>query len=529
MDALAGLAEGLSVVLSIQNLALVFFGVLLGTTIGVLPGLGTVAGAALVLPMTFALEPAGGLMMIAGIYYGAMYAGSTTSILMNVPGEAASVVATFDGYKMARQGRAGPVLLITTIGSFVAGSITAVLVTMFAPQLAALGLTFGPAEFFALIAVGLIVLSTVSGGELLSNLFPLILGLMVGTVGQEPVSALSRFTFGNSELAQGIDIVPVAVGAFGIAELMFLAERRMRTTKVSQVRIRDLAPSREELRRSVMPWLRGTAVGGFFGLLPGPSAMMSTFTSYRIEKSVSKHPERFGEGAIEGAAGPEAANSGAATSSIVPVLCLGLPFSATLALMLGAMMVHGVQPGPTLIVQHPEIFWGVIASMFIGNLILVILNVPMIGIWVSLLRIPAHHLFTVILLVAVVGSFSVNNSVLDVYLLCVFGVLGYLLRRYGFQIAPLVLGVVLGPFLERYLVQSLSLGGGGVRYFLTSSPVTTAVWIAVTAVLLAIAIRRLARRNRDDTEWGPVSGNVSEPQDRDNSSQEHTSTNGQKG
>ncbi|QVQ52274.1 tripartite tricarboxylate transporter permease [Spiractinospora alimapuensis] len=535
MDALAGLAQGLSVVLSVQNLALVFFGVLLGTTIGVLPGLGTVAGAALVLPITFALEPAGGLMMIAGIYYGAMYAGSTTSILMNVPGEAASVVATFDGYKIARQGRAGPVLMITTIGSFVAGSITAVLVTLFAPQLAALGLSFGPAEFFALIVVGLIVLSTVSGGGLLSNLFPLVLGLMVGTIGQEPVSALSRFTFGNSELAQGIDIVPVAVGAFGIAELMFLAERKMRTPNVSQVRVRDLVPSREELRRSVMPWLRGTAVGGFFGLLPGPSGIMSTFASYRIEKSVSKHPERFGKGAIEGAAGPEAANSGAATSSVVPVLCLGLPFSATLALMLGAMMVHGVQPGPTLIVQHPEIFWGVIASMFIGNLILVILNVPLIGIWVSLLRTPAHHLFTVILLVAVVGSFSVNNSVLDVYLLCVFGVLGYLLRRYDFQIAPLVLGVILGPFLERYLVQSLSLGGGSIRYFLFSSPVTTAVWVGAVVALLGVLARRLVRRGRgaperDATPLGTDHEDGTDgTEDQDTTSNTDTSINGQKG
>lgn len=496
MGELAGLVEGLGVVLDVQNLFLVFFGVLLGTTIGVLPGLGTVAGAALVLPLTFSLDPAGGLMMIAGIYYGAMYAGSTTSILMNVPGEAASVVATFDGYKMAQQGRAGPVLLITTIGSFIAGSITAVLVTLFAPRLADLGLRFGPAEFFALIAVGLLVLATVSGGGLLSNLFPLALGLMVGTIGQEPVSALSRFTFGYSELAQGIDIVPVAVGAFGVAELMFLAERRIKGRSVDKVRLRDLIPSREELRRSVMPWLRGTGVGGFFGLLPGPSAMMATFSSYRLEKSVSKNRDRLGKGAIEGAAGPEAANSAAATSSIVPILCLGIPFSATLALMLGAMMVHGVQPGPTLIVEHPDIFWGVIASMFVGNLMLVVLNVPMIGLWVNLLRIPAPHLFMLILLVSVVGAFSVNNSVLDVYLLCFFGLLGYVLRKAGFQVAPLILGVILGPFMEQYFVQSLSLGRGDVGYFFSSSPVSAGIWIVAGAALVSVAGRTLWRKRR---------------------------------
>lgn len=497
MDAIEGLLLGFNVALSPQNLLMVFLGVLLGTTIGVLPGLGTVAGAALVLPLTFSLDPAAGLMMIAGIYYGAMYGGSVTSILLNVPGEAASVVATFDGYELSKQGRAGAVLFITTIGSFIAGTGTAILVTFFAPSLAEVGILFGPSEFFALITASLLVLSTVSGGGLLSNLYPLSLGLIVGTVGQEPVSALSRFTFGYAPLSQGIDIVPVAVGAFGVAELMILAEGPLRASAIRRVRLRDLRPSRNELQRSLMPWLRGTAVGGFFGLLPGPSATMSTFSSYRIEKSVSRHRKELGTGAIEGVAGPEAANNAAATSSIVPILCLGIPFSATLALMLSAMMVHGVQPGPTLILDHPEIFWGVIASIFMGNVMLVLLNLPMIGIWVNALRMPKPFLITIILLCAVVGSFSVNNSMLDVYLLFWFGMLGYLFKKIGFQLAPLILGVILGPFMEKYLLQSLAIGRGSMEYLFFSSPITITIWgcaAAATLFAIAISLRRTSTR-----------------------------------
>ncbi|WP_224387649.1 tripartite tricarboxylate transporter permease [Pseudonocardia sp. ICBG1293] len=491
METLDGLMHGLTVAMLPINLGAAFLGVLLGMLTGVLPGLGTVAGAALVLPLTFTLDnPETGIIMIAGIYYGAMYGGSITSILLKVPGEAASVVAAMDGYELARKGRAGPVLGITTVGSFVAGMITAVVVTFFSPLLASVGLMFGPAELFALVAGSLLVLSTVSGGGLNSNLLPLGLGMAVATVGQEPVTALSRFTFGSGDLSQGIGLVPVAVGAFGLAELLFLVSGARPRGDRTRVRVRDLIPSREEFRRSVAPWLRGTGIGAFLGLLPGPSAAMSAFASYKVEKSVSKHPERFGTGEIEGVSGPEAANNAASTSSIVPILTLGIPFSSTLALALSAMLIHGVQPGPTLIQDNPDIFWGVIASIFLGNLMLVVLNIPMIGVWVRLLSMPQHLLVTGIVAISVVGAYSVNNSMLDVYLLVIFGLIGYVLRLYDFQMATLILGVALGPFLETYLRQGLALSRGSVTDMVFGSSISIAVW---ALVVLAVVVAPLAR------------------------------------
>ncbi|TCP55246.1 putative tricarboxylic transport membrane protein [Tamaricihabitans halophyticus] len=498
MDTLDGLLHGLSVAVQPINIGAAFAGVLLGMLTGVLPGLGTVAGAALVLPLTFTLDsPETGIIMIAGIYYGAMYGGSITSILFKVPGEAASVVAAMDGYELARNGRAGPVLGITTIGSFVAGMLTAVVVTFFAPALAELGLAFGPAELFALVTGSLLILATVSGGGLASNLVPLGLGLVVATIGQEPVTSISRFTFGNGELSQGIGLVPVAVGAFGIAELLFLVSGKRGNGTTTKVRVRDLIPSKDEVRRSVAPWLRGTGLGAFLGLLPGPSAAVSAFASYKAEKSISKTPSRFGTGQIEGVSGPEAANNAASTSSIVPILTLGIPFSSTLALVLSAMIIHGVQPGPALITNDPDIFWGVIASIFLGNLMLVVLNIPMIGVWVRLLSTPQHVLVTGIVALSVIGAYSVNNSMLDVYLLVVFAALGYVLRTYGFQMAPLILGVALGPFLETYLRQGLALSRGSVPDLLAGSSISLTVWILVAlAVLGAPTVRFLRRRRR---------------------------------
>lgn len=492
MDSIEGLAYGLGVVFAPENLLAAFVGVFLGTAIGVLPGLGSVAGAALILPLTFHYPPVIGVILIAGIYTGSMYGSSTTAVLLNVPGDSASVVTTLDGYKLAQKGRAGPVLAVMAVGSFVAGTFSLVLVTLFTPFLADLGLSFGPAEFFALTAGGLIALARVSGGTLVSNLFPLMIGLLLGTVGQDQVSSQFRFTFGYVELAQGISLITVAVGLFGISEMLFLVEGLHRTPRLLKVRLRQLMPSRSEWRRSVAPWTRGASIGFGLGLLPGPSATLSSFLSYKVEKTVAKHRKEIGEGAIEGVAGPEAANNAAATSSIVPVLSLGIPFSATLALMLAALLVQGVDPGPLLVVNHPEIFWGVIAAMWVGNVMLLVLNLPLVGIWVRLLQIPMYVLIAMVLVFATIGAFSGNNSMLDVRLMVLFGLLGYILRKLDFGLAPVILGLVLGPFVEKHLREGLRLGNGEVWYLFTE-PIAMFIWLAVLGVFAVSVVRRVVR------------------------------------
>jgi putative tricarboxylic transport membrane protein len=483
MDPISGLLHGLGVVFTLQNLLAAFFGALAGTALGVLPGLGPVAGVAILLPITFTFPPTAGLIMMAGIYYGAQYGGSTTAILVNMPGESSSVVTCIDGYKLTKRGRAGGVLSIVAIGSFIGGTVSVIGVMLFSPALAQLGILFGPAEFFALTAGGLLLLSRISGGSFAAGILPMALGMVLSTIGEEAVTAMNRFTFGFNDLSQGIDLVPLVVGLYGVTEIMFLVERIKSQPLPVPVRLSDMLPTREELRRSWAPFGRGTIVGFIFGLLPGPSATLSSFASYRLEKGVSKYRDEIGEGAIEGVAGPETANNAAATSSMVPLLSLGMPFGAITALMMAAMMVYGVQPGPLLMTDHPGIFWGVIASMLVGNVMLLALNIPMISVWVSLLRIPSHILLTMILLVAVIGAYSVRNSMLDVYVLLFIGVIGYVFRKLDFQLAPLVVGVVLGPLIEKHMREALFMSRGDLLVYI-SSPIAAVIWILVILVMV---------------------------------------------
>lgn len=482
MGPLDGLLYGLSVAASWQNLLAAFGGALAGTAIGVLPGLGPTAGIALLLPITYSFGPSTGLIMMASMLYGSMYGGSTTAVLMNMPGESASVMTCIDGYKLTKKGRAGSVLCIVAVGSFIGGTISVLGVMLFAPTLARLAIVFGPAELFALSAGGLLMLARISGGTLPAGLLPMTIGLMLSTIGQEAVTGENRFTFGFNYLTQGVELVTMVVGLYGVAEIMCVVESLHSQPRPIGVKLAEMAPTREEWRRSLAPFARGTVVGFLFGLLPGPSSTLSSFASYRLEKLVSKHKDEIGEGAIEGVAGPETANNAAATSLMVPLLALGIPFNSAMALMLAALMVHGVQPGPLLISSNPDVFWAVIASMLIGNAILLVLNVPLIGVWVSLLRIPAPIFLPTILLLAVIGSYSVRNSMLDVYTLLGLGLIGYVLRKFDFQLAPMVVGVVLGPLIEKSLREGLYMSQGELSVF-WDSPIAVAIWILVTLVM----------------------------------------------
>lgn len=493
MGSIEGLWYGLGLAFTYQNLLAAFAGAFAGTAIGVLPGFGPTAGIALLLPFTFAMDPGTGLIMMASILYGAMYGGSTTAILMNMPGEAASVMTCIDGYKLTRKGRAGAVLFIVAAGSFIGGTISIVGVMLFVPTLAQLAIIFGPGEFFALTAGGLLMLSRISGGSVAAGLLPMAIGLLLSTVGQEAVTGQYRFTFGINDLSQGLELAVLAVGIYGIAEIMFVVESLAAQSKPMRVRVREMLPTREEIRRSLAPMGRGTIIGFFFGLIPGPATTLSTFASYRLEKAVSKHKDEIGEGAIEGVAAPETANNAAATSLMVPLLGLGIPFSSVTALMLGAMMVHNVQPGPLLMTSHPEVFWAVIASMFVGNIMLVVINVPMIGVWVSMLRIPAYILLPTILMMAIIGSYSLRNSMLDVSLLLVLGILGYGLHKLQFQLAPLVVGVVLGPMIEKHFREGLFMTQGDLSVF-WDSPISIGIWGAVLLVIALAGISRLSKR-----------------------------------
>ncbi len=490
MDAINGFLYGLGVALTFNNLLAALAGALAGTLIGVLPGLGPTAGIAMILPLSYSLDPTSGLIMMAGMFYGAMYGGSTTAILVNMPGESASVITCIDGYKLTKKGRAGAVLTIVAAGSFVGGVLSVAGVMLFAPALAQLGLLFGPAEFFALTAGGLLLFSRISGGSFAAGVFPMAIGLMLSTVGQELVTGQDRFTFGISDLTLGVELVALVVGLYGITEIMSVIESLQKQVKPLPVRLRDMFPTRQEWGRSVAPFGRGTLLGFLFGLLPGPSATMASFASYRLEKGVSKHKEELGEGAIEGVAGPETANNAAATSSMVPLLALGIPFGSVTALMLAAMMVHGVQPGPMMITQHPEVFWGVIASMLIGNAMLLVLNVPLISLWVSLLRVPNHIFLPIILMVATIGCYSVRNSMVDVYMLLLVAFVGYGLTKLNFQLAPMVVGVVLGPLIEKHMREGLFMSLGDISVFYTS-PLAIGIWALVILVLLLEPIQHL--------------------------------------
>jgi putative tricarboxylic transport membrane protein len=495
MGPIEGIVYGFGVALSPANLLACFVGVLIGTIVGVLPGIGPVGAMALLLPSTYALPPAAALIMLAGIYYGSMYGGSTTSILVNVPGEAASVVTAIDGYQMARKGRAGAALTVSAAGSFVAGSVGVVGIVLFAAWLAELALQFGPPEYFALTVMGLAVLSRLSGGSVLLSFLMVGLGLAIGTVGMEPISGFRRFTFGSVQLSQGIELVPVIMGLYGVAEVLALAEEGAKKASISHVRLRELFPTRAEWHRSSWPIARGSVVGFLTGLIPGPATVLATFIAYTIERKISRTPERFGTGAIEGVAGPEAANNGATAGAMVPILSLGIPFSPATAILLGALVIHGIQPGPLLMTERPEVFWGVVASMYVGNFLLLIFNLPLVGVFVSVLRLPQHLLSTLVLLLCLVGAYSLSNSILDLWVLVGMGIVGYGFRKLAIDPAPLIVALVLGPIMEKTLRQSLFMAHGDWR-LLFLRPLSLVLFLIGALVLVGPPLLAFIRRRR---------------------------------
>lgn len=491
MDILANLALGFQTALGLSNLAYCLLGVFLGTAIGVLPGLGPVATIAMLLPVTIGLPPESALIMLAGIYYGAQYGGSTTAILVNLPGESSSVVTALDGYQMARQGRAGTALATAALGSFFAGTVSTVLLALFAPPLADLALKFGPAEYFSLMVLGLVASIVLAQGSLLHALAMIVLGLLLGLIGTDVNSGTARYTFDLPQLSDGIGFVIVAMGVFGIAEIVAnLENEATRTTMVRSVT--GLLPSRGDLKRIVAPVLRGTALGSLLGILPGGGAMLASFAAYSMEKKVSSHPEEFGKGAIEGVAAPEAANNAGAQTSFIPMLTLGIPSNPVMALMIGAMIIQGIQPGPSVMTEQPALFWGVIVSMWVGNLFLLVLNLPLIGLWVRMIAVPYHLLYPAILVFCAIGVFSLNNSVFDVFLMAGFGVLGYVFRKLDCEPAPMLLGFILGPMMEENLRRALLISKGDPMVFATRpiSAVMLVMALALLVTVLAPAIRR---------------------------------------
>jgi len=493
-ETLQNLALGFSVAFQPTVLLYAFVGCLIGTLVGVLPGVGPLAGISLLLPATFGLSATTAIVLLAGIYYGAMYGGSTTSILMRIPGEAASVVTCLDGYAMTRLGRAGPALGISAFGSYIAGTLSVVALMFFAPPLARFALRFGPPEYTALLVLGLLVLGYMGSGSMIKSLAMAVLGLFFGMIGIDPMSGFFRFSYGIVELGDGIGVVPVAVGLFGIAEILATAGQET-PPQVQKPRLRDLLPSREEWRASFAPIGRGTVVGFLIGLIPGSAHIISTFVSYALERKLSKHPERFGQGAIEGVAGPESANNAAVCGAFVPMLALGVPSGPVPAVMMAAMMIHGVSPGPLLIQQQPELFWGFIASMYVGNVVLLILNLPLVGLFVNLLRVPYRILYPSILLFCVLGVYAVNSSVVDVWIMTFMGLLGYLLRKFDFETAPVVLGVVLAPMLEMSLRQSLAMSHGSYSIFVGRPIAATMLLVAFT--LLVVGLKPLLPHGTD--------------------------------
>jgi len=485
---------GFTVALSPPILFYAFVGCVVGTLVGVLPGVGPLAGISLLLPATFGLDATRAIVMLAGIYYGAMYGGSTTSILMRIPGEAASVMTCIDGYAMARKGRAGAALAIAAVGSYIAGTVSVVGLMFLAPPLAAFALKFGPPEYFALLLLGLLVLAYMSGGSMLKSLAMSALGLLLGMIGIDQMTGYFRFAYGLGELGDGIGVVPVAVGLFGLAEILATAGQATHPIVVKP-RLRELLPSRQEWRESAMPIGRGTVLGFLIGIVPGSAHIISSFVSYAIERRLSRHPEEFGHGAVAGVAGPESANNSATSGAFVPMLALGVPSGPIPAVMLAAMMVHGVSPGPMLITQQPQLFWGFIASMYVGNVVLLILNLPLVGLFVNLLRIPYPVLYPIIIVFCVLGVYAVNGSVVDVWIMVAMGLLGYVLRKVGFETAPIVLGVVLAPLIEMSLRQSLAMSDG--QYSIFASRPIAATLLGVGLVLLILSLRPLVSRTAD--------------------------------
>ena len=484
MDIFDGLMLGFSTATTLSNFAYCFFGVFLGTAVGVLPGLGPIATISMLLPFTFGLPVDTALIMLAGIFYGSQYGGSTTAILLNLPGEASSVVTTLDGHEMAKQGKAGRALAAAAIGSFFAGTVGTLFIAVAAPVLAGLALTFGPAEYFSLIVLGLVTSMVLTSGSLLTAFGMALLGMIFGMVGTDINSGFARYTFGSPNLLDGLDFVVIATGVFGLGEVMAnLQNEHTRATGLAPVS--RLFPTREDWKRMTAPILRGTGVGVILGILPGAGVLLASFSAYALEKKISRWPEQFGKGAIEGVAAPEAANNAAAQTCFIPMLTLGLPGTATMALMIGALVVQGVQPGPEMLTQQPALFWGLVVSMWIGNLLLLLLNLPLVGMWAKLISVPYRYLFPMICVFTAIGVYSINNSVFDVYLMALFGVLGFFFRKVGAEPAPLILALILGPMAEEYLRRALLISHGDAMVFFTS-PVSLGVLVVTVLVLLSI-------------------------------------------
>jgi len=483
MDLFSNLLYGFSVALTPVNLLYCFIGVFIGTLIGVLPGIGPVGAMSLLLPTTFHSSPVGAIIMLAGIYYGAMYGGSTTSILLNIPGEAASVVTCLEGYQMAQRGRAGPALGISAFGSFIGGTISIIGLMLVAPPLAEGALKFGPPEYFSLMVLGMTMLIYLASGSIPKALMMAVLGVVLGIIGIDPTSGVQRFTFGILELNDGIGLVPLVMGLFGVSEVLLNVEQSLKR-EIFQTKIRGLFPNLDDWRKSAGPIARGSLLGFFLGILPGGGALISSFVAYAMEKKISKTPEQFGQGAIEGVAGPETANNSATGGAFIPLLTLGIPANVVMAMLLGALLIHGMQPGPMLLQAHPDLFWGVVTSMYIGNGMLLLLNLPLIGLWVQVLKVPYRILFPMILLFCLIGAYSINYSTMDILIMIGFGVVGYLMKKFQYEGAPLVLAYVLGPMLEMALRQSLTMSDGQFSIFFTR-PIS-AVGIAV-AILLVLS------------------------------------------
>ncbi|MEN9340747.1 MAG: hypothetical protein RJA32_702 [Pseudomonadota bacterium] len=486
MELLDNLALGFTTALTLQNLLYCFIGVLLGTMIGVLPGLGPIATIAMLLPATYALPPIAALIMLAGIYYGAQYGGSTTAILVNIPGESSSVVTAIDGYQMARRGRAGVALFTAGFGSFFAGCVATLVLAAFAAPLAQVAFKFGPAEYFSLMVLGLIGAVVLASGSLIKAIGMIVLGLLLGLIGTDVNSGAARYSFDIPELTDGIGFVAIAMGVFGFAEIMNnLEQKEKRETFLDKVT--SLWPSKEDFKRMMPSILRGTGIGSILGVLPGGGAPLAAFAAYSLEKKTSKHSAEFGKGAIEGVAGPESANNAASQTSFIPLLTLGIPPNAVMALMVGAMTIHNIQPGPQVMTSNPALFWGLIASMWIGNLMLIILNLPLIGVWVKMLTIPYRHLYPAILVFCCIGVYTVNNTNFDIFMTAIFGIAGYLFFKLGCEAPPLLLGFVLGPMMEENFRRALLLARGDFTVFFTR-PLSLGLLIAAAALVVIVAL-----------------------------------------
>jgi len=506
MDFWANISLGIDAAFSPTTLLYCFIGVFVGTLIGVLPGIGALATISLLLPITYHLDPTAAIVMLAGVYYGAQYGGSTASILLNLPGTPSSAVACLDGYPMAKAGRAGVALFMTTIASFVGAMIGLVIMAAFTPSIAELGLKFGPYEYFAMMLLGLIAASTLASGSPAKGVAMVVLGLLLGTVGTDINSGQPRFDFEVPELMDGINLVALAMGVFGVSEVIS-SINNVRAGKAQKITMRSMMPTLKEVRQSVMPMLRGTSVGSFFGALPGTGASIASFMSYAIEKKVSRTPERFGKGAIEGITAPEAANNAAVQTAFVPTLSLGIPGDAVMALMLGALIIHGIQPGPLMITEQQSLYWGLVVSFAIGNIMLMVLNIPLIGVWVAILRIPYRVLYPAILVFISLGVYSVNNNNFDVYIVALIGAIGYAMAVLKFEAAPLLLGFILGPLMEEHLRRGLLLSRGDPWMFVNFELRPISAWLMVAcAALLLWTIFGAFRKGARDVEANPAQG-----------------------